>query len=71
MSGLFNKKVGPAITGFDYMGSRMAAVGLNLFSALMTLMSVYIPHSWTPEEERLGAFSELRSCKEQRNIGVL
>ena len=60
-----HKSLKNAMTGVTHHGSRVAAMGLSLASGLLSIMSVYIPQSGRPVEEREGTFEVMAEVKKR------
>ena len=60
-----HKSLKGAVTGVLSRGSRVAAMGLSLASGLLSIMSVYIPQSGRPVEEREGTFEVMAEVKKR------
>ena len=60
-----HKSLKGSITGMTARGSRVAAMGLSMASGLLSIMSVYIPQSGRPVEEREGTFEIVAEVKKK------
>ena len=63
---VFAPGVGASITGFEAVGSRIAAVGIDTSAALLTLISAYIPPNTRPEADRAPVWDALWELVEAR-----